>query len=238
MKTINVLLIGIFAVLLFSSCSKKDGCLSGEGDRISRTYVVSSFDRLAVHGDAEIYISKDSSTSLRIEGQSNILNELNIDDTGGKLEIGEDNCFKNMKTLKIYVSTPSLRGIDTYGANDVVSNDSFTGTTFYANQSGSGSMNLMLNVAEFTSSISGSGNIRVTGNAIDQFFRISGDGNYECFGLVGDNGDIDISGSGDVEINVSKTLNIEVSGSGNIYYKGNPTITQKVSGSANIVNVP
>ena len=191
---------------------------------------------LDIYGEADIYVTKDSIRSLRIEGQSNILNALNVNENGTKLSVGKDNCFNNMNRLKIYITTPTLTGISTSGSFNVFCNDTFNENSFNVDISGTGNMELNLNVQYFNVAISGDGNIKSTGNATNQFYTISGDGYIQSFNLMGENADIDISGSADVEVNVSKTLKIDISGSGNIYYKGNPTITQKISGSGSVID--
>lgn len=236
MKTRNYLLLIALAITLLTSCEKDKNCVRGSGSIVSHDYAIASFDELYLYGKAEVFITEASQTSLRIEGQENILNALNVDVKNGDLSIGNDNCFKESEKLTMYLSTPSLSAVKIEGLCDVNTEGIFSGASFRAEIDGSGSMDLQLDVQEFSAYISGDGDITATGKADTQTIRISGMGDMQLFDLEGSNGDITIDGSGDIEINVSEKLTINISGSGNIYYLGTPTITKDVSGIGNIIS--
>ena len=46
---------------------------------------------------------------------------------------------------------------------------------------------------------------------------------------------IEIEGSGDVEVSCSDNLNVEIDGSANVYYKGTPTIDTDIRGSGYVI---
>ena len=235
MKNLRSLIITCATIALLASCSNNN-CISGEGNYVSRDYNTNSFHAVSVAGEADVYFTKDSTYSLRIEAQSNVLNELNVEVVGQELTIGEDNCFKNIRRMKIYISTPSLTQVKTSGSINVYSPDAYTESAFKAMLSGTGNMELNLDVQEFDASISGDGNIEVSGTATEQYFTSSGDGYFGCFDLVGEDVDINVSGKATLEVNATKTLNIDVSGSAFIYYKGKPAISQNISGTATIID--
>jgi len=230
-------LLAILGITLLISCNKNSNCVSGSGSNTTKNYSVNTFNALAISGDADVFITKDSIRTLRIEGQSNVLNVLNVSENGTTLSIGKDNCFKNMNRLKIYVSTPTLTRINTSGSFNVFSNNTFKESSFSVDISGTGNMDLNLDVQEFNINISGDGNVKATGNATNQFYTTSGTGYIQCFNLNGENADINVSGTADVEVNVSKTLDVEISGSGSVYYKGTPSITTDISGSGILIKV-
>jgi hypothetical protein len=236
MKTMkNLLLVGL-ALALFTSCEKDDDCIYGRGGIVTRDYTIDNFDEIALYGYADVFLTRDAQTSLRIEGQENILTALNVEVNNGELRIGRNNCFKDSEKLNVFISTPSLRGVKISGLCDVYSSSTFTGTGFDASIDGSGLMELALDVQEFNALISGDGDIVATGKANTQTIRISGIGDMQLFELKGQRGDIHIDGLGNVEINVSEKLDVTVRGSGDIYYLGTPDITQDISGSGNIIN--
>ena len=235
MKTLKSFIITSLGIVLLASCSNNN-CTSGSGGYVSKTYNTGTFNAISISGEADVYITKDANLSVRIEAQNNVLNELNVEVQGQTLTIGEDNCFQNAQRLKVYISTPTLIGLMSAGSVNVLSADTFAVNVFTAILSGTGNMDLNINVQEFNTSISGSGNISARGIATEQYFTSSGDGHFKCFYLVGEDVDIDISGTANLEVHATKTLNIDVSGTAMIYYKGHPSITQKISGSATIVD--
>ena len=78
--------------------------------------------------------------------------------------------------------------------------------------------------------------MKISGSANQQHFDISGSGDIHAFGLPGKSANVDITGSGNCEVNVSDQLNVEISGSGNVYYLGNPSITTDITGSGNVIS--
>jgi len=67
---------------------------------------------------------------------------------------------------------------------------------------------------------------------------LSGASDIFAYELLTENYQIDISGAGNAQINVSKRLQAEVSGAGNIRYKGSPSeVNQEVSGAGSIRKV-
>ena len=236
MRHLSTLILGLTFLIFATSCKKDNNCISGSGSNTSRTYNLSSFDKLAIYGVAEVQITKSSTQSVRVEGQQNILNDLNVSVNSSQLSVGENNCFENLNTLKIFISVPSLMGIKTSGVCTVISPDSFTENEFAVNISGISNMSLNLNVQDFSLNNSGDGNVSISGNAANQMYTTEGEFNASCFGLVSEHADIDASGITNMEVNVSNTLKVKMSGSGTIYYKGTPSINSNISGSGTIVD--
>jgi len=79
-------------------------------------------------------------------------------------------------------------------------------------------LDLNIEAMEFNGYISGDGGMKVSGYAAAQSFHISGIGEFKCFELIGVDADIDISGQGDLEVNVSRKLDVNISASGTIKY--------------------
>jgi len=82
--------------------------------------------------------------------------------------------------------------------------------------------------------ISGSARIELSGRAERLNVDMSGSATINAFDLVVTRADIEISGSGNMEIHVTDTLNIDIAGSGNITYDGDPQINRSVAGSGRI----
>lgn len=205
MKTINNLMLIAFAIALFAACEKDNNCVNGSGSTVSKDFSIANFDELYLYGDAEVIITKASQISLRIEGQENVLNALNVEVKNGDLSIGRDNCFKDSRELKVYLSTPTLQGVKVSGLCDISTNGIFSGASFRAEIDGAGSMDLQLDVQEFNAYISGDGEIVADGKADSQTITISGMGEMQLFDLKGVMGDISIDGSGEIEIYENNT---------------------------------
>lgn len=106
-----------------------------------------------------------------------------------------------------------------------------------ASVSGSGKMVIDDLIADKVSaSVSGSGGITLKGSKAGstEEFKISGSGKIDAIGFETANSKVDISGSGNCKVFVSKSLYASITGSGNVTYKGSPVIESKTTGSGRV----
>ena len=236
MKRLAILLLGVLTIGQFTSCKKDNNCVTGSGSYTSRNYSKPTYSSINIYGEADVFVTKSSQSSIRIEGEESILNALNVSVTNDKLYIGEDNCFENARKLKIYLSTASLNGVYVAGKCNVYSPENFSGNSFQAEISGTGTIDINVNTQEFNSSISGDGTINVVGAATSHDIFISGDGRIYSYDFITKSTDIGVSGKGTIETHCTENLDVTISGSCNVYYKGYPTITSNISGLGNIID--
>jgi hypothetical protein len=86
--------------------------------------------------------------------------------------------------------------------------------------------------------ITGAGDYKILGEkqpALDIY--ITGTGNIHAFDMEVDDCTIRITGTGDCEVNVNRSLDVQISGVGNIFYMGHPTLTSDISGVGNVTGV-
>lgn len=221
--------------LTLTSCDDDKNCVTGSGAYTTKEYNINDISSISISSVADVYIVKGE-TSLRIEGQANILKVLEVSDDGGHLEIGEDNCFEDIKTLKIYISTPEIDDITTAGVISVYSSDIFISEHFYINTSGVTSIDLRLETSKLFSNLSGTSNITLSGTATEHNIDISGEGNIYSYDLETAETMIDISGMAFIETYATSKLDVKISGSGKVHYKGSPQVTQKIDGSGEVIN--
>ncbi|NQU34143.1 MAG: DUF2807 domain-containing protein [Bacteroidetes bacterium] len=231
----KILILLAFSVFVFSSCEKMNNRIDGQGPYVSDEISINNIDDLRVSTYAEVYISKGEK-SLRIEGESNILAALNVEEKNGLLEIGKNNKFGDMKPLKIYFATPKLNAIHTAGDICVSSNDIFITHSFKINMSGVGNLNMKIQTDELSTNLSGETDIEISGTSTKHDLNVSGLCEIACFNLLTKETDIIASGDSNIEVQVEEKLNVVISGSSNIYYKGIPVISQEISGSGKIIS--
>lgn len=223
------------SVLTFSSCQKDNDRINGQGGYVSENIHINNVDEIRVSSYAEVYITKGP-TSLRIEGQSNILEALHVTDNAGRLEIGKNNTFGEMKPLKIYFSTENLNSIYTAGSISVSSFDKFSTNTFNLNMSGIGNINILIDADELITNLSGETYGEIYGTTTKHKLDASGTCDIACFDLFTKETNIDASGVSNMEVNVEDKLNVVLSGSCKVYYKGTPVINQDISGSSKVIS--
>ncbi|MDP5168833.1 MAG: DUF2807 domain-containing protein [Bacteroidia bacterium] len=231
-------------------------CENGSGVITTETRTLDAFTQLIVDIPADIYLHRDTAFSLDIEAQESLLEWIDTDVSGNVLEIRNDRCFRNHKTIRIDVYLPEFDYLEVVGSGDVYGVDMFTNTKLDMEIKGSGSIQLDATADQITlkitgsgdadlnlttdylnSKITGSGDLVTEGSATVHDARIEGSGSLEAFDLTTDETDINISGSGDAEVFVNTQLTVKIVGSGDVFYKGTPAIDVNVSGSGEVVNV-
>lgn len=239
MKILNFLVIipvlGIF--LICASCSTMYS-ISGNGDLITSEKTVSPFNQIHNNGNADVYFHAAQEYRAVVTIDSNLVEYVELVSGNNELSIG-------MKSGRSYSYTkfvvdiycPVLNGVEISGFGYFSSDDTIAVPSFEAKISGSGKIEGKIESAYFSVNISGSGKIIVSGNCDNSNINISGSGKFSGSDLHINNAVVHISGSGDVNIYVTDTLQANISGSGNIKYRGNPVINSDISGSGKIQKI-
>lgn len=239
MRILSILFFTGFIFL--SSCRFLGGeRVTGNGHIITQQKNVGSFNSVEVSGAVKVHILQNAIRLVKLETDENLMQYLDIYTSGNTLVIRTKNGFNLDPTKEIiaYIAAPVFKDIDVSGACDIIGDGPITGNDALSmHVSGSGNINMEVNLPKLTTEISGSGSVNLKGQAIDFEAHVSGSGDVKCFDLVTDNTKLDLSGSSDAEITANKKLNVEASGSSSIQYKGNPALNQSTSGSGGIKKV-
>ncbi|MCK4777390.1 MAG: DUF2807 domain-containing protein, partial [Actinomycetia bacterium] len=185
-------------------------------------------------GAGYIYVTQSENQSLRIETDDNVIDLLILDVINGRLVIDSNNCFTNIRPIRIWASMKDVNGITVSGSAEVVSENEINTDSFDLRISGSSSSDMDINSEEISTTISGSGNVNYRGSTKSHDIQISGSGNVKALDLSTEETKITISGFGNIEVDASENLDVIISGSGNVLYSGNASVTQTISGFGKI----
>lgn len=232
--------IGIFSINgCFINGDDDDGffnCVNGNGPIVTETISVPNFSGISLEMDADVIIKQGPVQEVVVEGKANIIDELERDVSGGIWEIEADHCIRDVGSLKIFITVPDITLLKISGSGNIISDNTLVTNDIDLNISGSGDMDIALEADDINANISGSGKIFLEGSADELDFKTSGSGDLRAFSLFCRVVDINISGSGDAEVNASEILNVRISGSGDVFYKGNPVLNVQISGSGQVIN--
>ncbi len=218
------------------------GCLQngtfgirGEGPVIERNVTLDKFSAISLPGSAKIYLTQGPVQEIKIVGQENIIENINLDVFGGKWDIDNKRSVWQSETLKIYITMETIREIELSGSGDVEFMNHFNDLKdLEIRISGSGRMDLDMDARDVEVNISGSGDLVMKGSAKNLDLRITGSGNINAYDLKAENGEASISGSGGMELNVQEKLDAHITGSGSIRYQGSPRVDSSVTGSGSV----
>ncbi|MEN8186529.1 MAG: head GIN domain-containing protein [Bacteroidota bacterium] len=230
---------GILITLLFiASCTAQNyGRIKGNGKVITKTRNVDNFEKIGVSGSFDVDLVKGNEGKIDIKIEENLLPYLITEVKDGKLKIKwkSGTSINTNKGVHLTVYFNDINAVGLSGSGDINSKDLIKSDDFNVAVSGSGDIQLNLDVNNLKTAISGSGDIGLSGKTKVFKAGISGSGDIDAGKLESRNAELKIAGSGDMTVTVTEELYARVSGSGDIEYKGNPKIEDiKVSGSGEI----
>ena len=215
---------------------KLDGATAkGEGRINTEPYAVSDIQEIILSGGRmELVYLQGNTSKLEIQAYENLFNYLEVIDNKGKVTIKASRTFLDNDSVKIFLTAPTLEGIEINGAVDIKEADPIVGTKLELRISGAGSLDLELDVEKLVSVTSGAGNLKLKGSAEDTTMTISGAGAIQAFDLVTKTTEVKITGAGGAFVNCSDDLRVTITGAGGCQYMGEAKVTPSITGVGSI----
>lgn len=202
---------------------------------------VSDFTGIASGGNFNVFVSLGEKENLRLEGDADLLKEIETTVEKGVLRIQYkakkrywDWSSSDKKKVNIYITAKTLTNLAVSGSGQMKVEGVVKSPDFKTVVSGSGSLVVAAETVNLQATVSGSGNMNLSGSAQNAELTLSGSGNLSAGNFKTKNANATVSGSGNAGIFVEKSLKATLSGSGNIRYGGNPEVQQTQSGSGRI----
>jgi hypothetical protein len=232
MKNYLSLLCILAPLALLNSCD----CIEGNGKVITKSTQVNNFSAIELKTDANVELVNDSSSTVYINGESNIIDIYKVEVSGNTLRISSDECTRSHEPikLKIPVGGKMLEELKLSGSGMISSNGIMKSGKMDVILNGSGDFNIKVDAEEVNGKLNGSGKITLEGAAQHCNMTINGSGDVDATGMPAVDVKADINGSGNCKVNATTNLKATIRGSGDIYYKGSAAVSSSVMGSGNI----
>ena len=231
--------IALFSLIIFvGGCREIAGeRVRGSGHIITENRTASGFSSIDVSGAIDVYIKQDSTSSVKVEADDNILEYIEVHTDGSTLEIyTEDNIrLKPSHKIKVYVSNPEYRELQVSGASSIRSENEITSPeTLHVDISGASEGRLEVNAPKVSVNLTGASNANIKGKTKDFEGSASGASEIRGFDLLSENADVDASGASHIEIYASVRIDGQSSGASSVNYKGNAQATVEKSGASSV----
>ena len=233
--------IALFSLVIFlfaSSCSEMAGRrVRGSGHITSENRMESGFNSIDVSGAIDVYIKQDSTTSVKVEADDNILQYIEVHTDGSTLEIYTENTMrlKPSHKIKVYVSNPEYRNFQVSGASSIHSENEITSPeTLHVEISGASEGKLEVNAPKVSVNLTGASNVNIKGKTKDFEGGASGASEIRGFDLLSENADVDASGASHIEIFASVKIAGQSSGASSVDYRGNAQANVEKSGASSV----
>ena len=201
-----------------------------------------NFQKIELAGDYDVQVRTGSPVSVTAQGPENVLNRLRIEVDGDKLLIGpkEDHGWFHFshlggQSVRVQVTVPTLSEATLAGSGtidvDKVQGDEFAGTI-----AGSGDLRVAnVAVRSLKVEIAGSGSATAAnGNAESANYDVAGSGSLDAAAVRTRNLKVSIAGSGGVRANASQSADVDIMGSGDVDIAGGAKCTVSKSGSGSV----
>jgi hypothetical protein len=233
------------STLVLAACNMganaQEGEPSGGGEMTQRSYQLSGFDAVGSAGSQDVIVAVGGQHSVRAEGNSEVLDRLEIRVEDGTLKIGHkrgsdwSGIFKGDRgRTRIFVTMPAIRSAAVAGSGDMKV-DRVQGEKFAASIAGSGDIEIgQMQVRDAKFEIAGSGNIKAAGTAEKSTTSIAGSGDIDVGGVQVRTASVSVAGSGDVRIHASETADISIVGSGDVEVGGSARCNVNKRGSGEV----
>jgi hypothetical protein len=237
MKNRTLYTSALFAILLTMMLSSCNDCIEGNGKMASRTAKFTEITAVNLSLSADVKLVADSSGVVKIEGESNIIEAIILEQQGTKLRITSEPCFSSNKPITITIPMKTVTDLQINGSGSIKSISKMGASDLELGINGSGDIDLEVDAANVKSEINGSGNIILKGAAQRHKIEVNGSGNLEAENFATGNVGITVNGSGDCKVMATTALSITIRGSGNVYYSGAPDISSDIKGSGSLQKI-
>ena len=214
--------------------------VKGNGNVITQMRNTAEYDEIITGGQFSVQLIAAPEGKIIMEGDENLLALIKVEVENNKLKVYvEKGTWFDSRGDKIKITIPfeKISRIDFGGSGDLKTKDLIAANALEVHLSGSGNVDLQTETTSLKAVLSGSGTLEIDGKTTNLEAKLSGSGGIECKKLVSQNATATLSGSGQIDLNCTKSLEAKVTGSGNINYTGKPeTVIKKVTGSGEISN--
>ncbi|HEY8782672.1 MAG TPA: head GIN domain-containing protein [Mucilaginibacter sp.] len=239
MKKIYLALWAIIAgVALGGLSSCMLNCVHGSGHVVSEERKVGDFSRISISGGYKVILKQDSSMSLKITGDDNLLKYIKTEADGDRLRIYNKRNLCNNGEMTINIGIRNLDELKASGAVEVESDGKIHTQDLRFKLSGATKITMDLNAANVATTGSGATELNLKGQATSHNINISGVGHVYAFDFVVGSCEIETSGAGHCDVNVLNSLHVHSSGASEVRYRGNPSsVTNEKSGASSVEKV-
>lgn len=211
----------------------------GSGTLATESREVGDFNAVQLDGAGRLVIIQGESTSLTVEAEDNLIDNLKASVESNTLKLGyQDNCWQKTllptEAILYTLTVTDLNAITFNGAGDLEMENLHT-DSLAITINGAAQVSLKnLTADSLKVRINGTGTVNIGGEVVSQDIGIDGAGTVQNGNLKTSQTTVVANGLGIATVWVTDTLNLTFNGGGTLNYYGEPAIIQNINGAANI----
>ena len=183
---------------------------------------VDNFNKISFGFPGKLYLKQGSPQKVELEGDADVLEEVETDVDGGRLKIGREGKWfdwnSNDDRITVYITVPNIEAVSVSGSGDIIGQTKIRASDIDLNVSGSGSLSLDVEATgDVNANVSGSGDMDLKGHFESFESDVSGSGKVILSAQIDNTADFGISGSGKIQASGSADMvKTRISGSGKV----------------------
>lgn len=181
-----------------------------------------------------IKLIKDTVEYATIEFDENLMHHIETESVNNTLIIHTDKTLYSKRDININVHYKEIDHINATSFAEIIFATPYQGDRLRLNVSGTCEMAGSVFANALDMDITGAAEIDLKGKVKSMRGEISGAGTLNGFELLTDTCRMDITGAGEVKLNVQDYLKVGVTGAAEVTYKGSPMVEQHVTGAGEI----
>jgi hypothetical protein len=210
----KLLVISLISIFALTSCNWHR--IRGNGSVKTEKRDVAAFEAITCDGGYEVQIDCQEKQSLAIETDENLLPLVKTEVHNNTLHVYTKGILFPTNRIRIAVSVPNISEFTSNGSTD-------------------GDINNINNSA-LDIGIHGSGKLHLDGKSGTVNINTTGSSKIDATSLVSENSEIQINGSGNIQVYATNSIGVQINGSGTVKYRGEPkSVNQQINGSGRIV---
>mgnify|MGYP006274316393 FL=1 len=206
----------------------------GSGELATEARNVDVFTGIDLKGIGSVSLVEGPDQSIQVTTDDNLLERLQTEMRGDVLTIYFSQGTREVTSLEITIETPRIESVANSGSGSIRGSGEFLADRLDIDISGSGAVILEVQTQTLDVEVTGSGSAVLRGSAVNFRGDVSGSGSIEAAELSAERAEVDVGGSGRVEIDASRNINVEISGSGTVSYTGAARLNSNVTGSGEV----
>lgn len=225
--------IWLLLMLAFLSCKKENlcDCVKSNGKINTIYHDVSGFNCISTKDKMDVYISQGNAYEVKVEAGSNLQKLIRTELDGETLRVHNDNKCNWVRgykeRIKVYITAPYYKYLKNDGVGTIESIGVITQDTLTVRIENSGSINLNIDVKQFSGSTHGNGDLYLKGYTNYFNYNFTGTNYIYADELLVRNYIYlyqNSIGSAYVAAPENGLLDVVINTSGNVFYKGNPSV--------------
>jgi len=220
------------AIFFLNACKEK--CIEDTGIHLEHTTNASRFEKISIEGNIRLVLKQDSSYTVKVTTDSNLMALVTMKVSGGELKLGMKNhSYCGQDSVVIEAGIGMLNALTAGGSVRIGTEGIIYAREFKLNISGTTDVSLGLNTSGLTTTLDGTSKLRLSGQTGRHDLSITGNADIEAADFIAGNYDVRTTGNAKAYINVLNELNVKTEGASEIYYRGNPKkVNNKKNGTS------